>query len=333
MLKNLDITGISVVIVTYNGKDRIKNTLRHLGNQSGIDFPIELVIIDNKSTDQTTQVAEDLWSQLGSPYPLRIISEDRAGTMYARQRGIAEASYRYLLYCDDDNWFASDYIALSYKLISRNHQIAVLGGRGKLVFDEGFQIPEWLSEVSNYYGSGPQGKQAGDTTYDKGCLYTAGATLDRVWLNKLYETGFQFVLTGRQGNSLIAGEDTELTYALAIIGGALHYSDKLLFSHYMLPRRITWDYFLKLSYAFGYSNFILKKYRRQRKHSFLANQLLSILLMAKYYLLYRLKGRREGDINASFFYKFKGQFDSIAKARVSDIGIDQFLKANQKSKS
>lgn len=328
-LSNIDVNGISIVIVTYNGAKRLPATLKHLAHQENINFPLELLLIDNKSTDGTADLVAGHWLQLDNPFPLRIVQENRAGTMYARERGISEAGYRYLLYCDDDNWLAPDYVASSYQLIVQNPQIAVLGGRGHLVFEEGFQVPGWLQGVSNYYGAGPQGKKDGDTTFDKGCLYTAGATLDRLWLHKLYQSGFQSVLTGRQGNSLIAGEDTELTYALVVIGAKLHYSEKLVFRHFMTPNRITWSYFLRLSYAFGYSNFVLKTYRRPREKSFFMYAMISVLLIVKYKLLHILKGSKEGDMNACFAAKFNGQWQAIKKSKQTDITINHFLKLHR----
>ena len=100
--------GISIVIVTYNGLTRLKPTLEHLAKQIGIDFSVELLVIDNCSTDGTGKFVIDTWKKLHNPFNLRVILEKTPGQMYARERGVNEATYRYILYCDDDNWFTKD---------------------------------------------------------------------------------------------------------------------------------------------------------------------------------------------------------------------------------
>jgi Glycosyltransferases involved in cell wall biogenesis len=259
-LRNLDKIGVSVVICCYNGAKRILHCLEHLSKQRNIDFSWEILLIDNNSTDNTAKIANDYWNSLYSEVPLIIIHEPRPGTMYARRTGIESANYRYLLYCDDDNWLNEDYVKTAFDIITSNGEIAVVGGHGILELESKENIPAWLDKFKYSYGAGPQGKVDGDTTHDKGCLYTAGAMLDRVWLNKLFEFDFTSSLKGRDGKSLVAGEDTELTYALKIIGGKLYYSSKMHFRHFMPVTRIQWSYLQRLHESFGYSDILLSPY-------------------------------------------------------------------------
>lgn len=252
--------GVSIVIVTFNGAARLQPTLEHLALQKDIDFPVEVVLVNNNSTDATVQTAEDYWKANGEPFPLHIFLEPRPGTMFARKTGIEKATYRYILYCDDDNWLCPEYVATAYNIISSDQEIAAVGGKGNIQYAEGFTPPEWIIPYEINFGNGPQGKKDGDITYSKGCLYTAGAILDTVWLEKLYKKGFVSSLNGRDGKTLVAGEDTELTMALKLIGGKLYYSSAMHFQHYMPPARITWAYLKKLYYAFGYAGFTISPY-------------------------------------------------------------------------
>ena len=72
--------------------------------------------------------------------------------------------------------------------------------------------------------------------------------------------GFTSSLSGRVGKTLLAGEDTELTFALKLIGGKLHYSSELWFKHFMPNERKNWKYLKKLWRSFGYSDFIISPY-------------------------------------------------------------------------
>jgi glycosyltransferase involved in cell wall biosynthesis len=264
----VDRIGVSVVIVTYNGVTRLKPTLEHLADQKGINFPCELILIDNNSTDDSSAFSKKKWEDLGAPFPMKIYLEPKPGTMYARKKGIEMSYYRYILYCDDDNWLNENYIVNAFRIINSNEDIAVVGGIGCMVYEKEFIPPTWLKKYKNNYGTGPQGKFDGDTTNSKGCLYSAGAIFDKKWLNRLYDSGFSSSLKGRDEKSLQAGEDTELTYALKIIGGKLYYSSRLQFKHFMPSKRLDWGYLEKLYQAFGYAGFIITPYHEISKEAF-----------------------------------------------------------------
>ena len=315
MFENIDKVGVSVVIVTYNGKDRLKPTLRHLAYQIAIDFDCELLLINNNSTDGTKEFVIKEWELLGSPYKLRVVEEPKPGTMYARHRGIVNASYRYLLYCDDDNWLPNHYVKFAFDKINKNNQIAAIGGCGILEFETNFSKPNWISFYSGFFGSGSQGSQDGDTTNEKGCLYTAGAIIDRVWLNKLYVLGFTSVLNGRDGKSLVAGEDTELTIALTLIGGRLYYYSDMYFKHFMPAKRITWDYLKKLSKGIGESNYILAPYSIRKERQLVLEYIITIGLIIKYFIKSLFSGFKEGNDSVIVFNRFIGQFKALGRLK------------------
>src|SRR5688572_23323081 len=221
-LANIDQKGVSVVICCFNSSQRIIPTIEHLCRQKDVDFAWEVILIDNNSTDGTAEIAWETWQTNRGSCPFRVIEELTPGTMHARKKGIEMSNYRYLLYCDDDNWLHEHYLKTAFSIISKDEDISVVGGIALLEFEKGLLPPPWIFDFIKGFG-GPQGKKDGDTTFDKGCLYTAGAIIDRVWMNKLYQMGFESTLKGRDGKSLQAGEDTELTYALKLIGSKLYY--------------------------------------------------------------------------------------------------------------
>src|SRR5690349_6454715 len=96
--------GVSVVICSYNGAQRIPATLRHLAEQDAPgELPWEVVVVDNASTDGTAERAQVVWSDQ-STVPLRLVSEPRPGLMHARERGLHESTYNVVTFVDDDNW-------------------------------------------------------------------------------------------------------------------------------------------------------------------------------------------------------------------------------------
>lgn len=311
------IEGVSVVIVTYNGSERLLPTLTHLAKQKNIDFVIEIILVDNNSNDGTSEKAQQIWEELNSPYTLRIVNEKQPGTMFARKRGINESKYRYMLYCDDDNWLSEDYVSTAYHIISQDNQIAAVGGKGIMEYEHDFKVPDWMKEYEHNFGTGAQGKKDGDTTNDKGCLYTAGAIIDLKWLDKLYGLGFSSSLKGRDGKTLVAGEDTELMYALRIIGGKLYYSSKMTFKHYMPAARINWEYLKKLWLGFGMADFILYPYANyfnNRKNPTVLWLLMTTIKQLLKLMLKRFMNKYTvGDRNELLYIKKKGFLMSVLK--------------------
>ena len=326
-LKNVDRLGISIVLCFYNSKDRIVSTLQHLSQQKGIFFAWEVLLVDNNSSDNTPDIALATWRASKNPCELRIIKEPKAGTMHARHRGIIESRYRYLLFCDDDNWFNAFYVKTAFETIHSDPAIAAVGGCGVLEFESDFTPPEWAQTFKKTFGAGPQGSADGDTTYGKGCLYTAGAILDRVWLDRLYTFGFESSLKGRDAKSLVAGEDTELTYALKLIGGKLFYSSKMHFKHFMPRGRITWPYIKRMWRSFGYSDFLISPYKmhfkKRRQQAFTVIILQRIIALAKPFLRASFALFAEGDRNVLQFQRAIGQF------RAAIFNYKTFLKNQQ----
>jgi hypothetical protein len=79
----------------------------------------------------------------------------------------------------------------------------------------------------------------------------------------------------------LGGEDTELTYALKLIGGKLHYSSLMTFKHFMPANRINWEYLNKLWLSFGCSGYIISPYTSFFNHKKAPNRLKLFLKKSK----------------------------------------------------
>ncbi|OUM86016.1 MAG: glycosyl transferase [Bacillus thermozeamaize] len=90
---------ITILIACRNEEKKIANTLRYIQKQ---DYPgdIQIIIIDNGSTDRTSEEAKKAAESLG--LSLRIIREENPGKFNALNAGLLEVKTRYLITLDAD---------------------------------------------------------------------------------------------------------------------------------------------------------------------------------------------------------------------------------------
>lgn len=251
-------SGVSVVICTHNGQDRLPQTLAHLARQSVNGIEWEVIVVDNASRDATAAVAKCQWPP-SPPCALRIIHEDRLGLSFAVDRGFSEANYEFVLLVDDDNWLSPNYVQLAHDVLQQNPRLGACGGYAEPVTE--CELPTWYHNWQQCYAVGPQGLHAGDVSSAQGYLWGAGTCVRRTAYQGLFRAGFKRTLTDRQGNALSSGGDVELCYALRLAGWLLWYEPRLRLRHFQTPNRLEWEYLKRLFYCNGMATAILDIYK------------------------------------------------------------------------
>jgi glycosyltransferase involved in cell wall biosynthesis len=233
---------VSVIICCHNSQTRIESTLRAVTECRG-DFPIEVILVDNASTDSTAVVARSIWSQLGDPFQLRIISETRPGKVYAQRTGTKEARNELIVFCDDDNWLSPDYLILAKEILS-DPKVGAASGQAEPVFEG--QAPTFVYSHGSWLALGIQSLHSGDVTETVGYVWGAGMVARRADLIKIYECPNLPILSGPSGVLSIArGDDNELCWAIVVLGRRLIYDERLKIKHFMPRERLTLDYLRK----------------------------------------------------------------------------------------
>jgi len=139
-------TAISVIICTHNARrDYLQRVMEALHAQTLSKDQWELLVIDNASD----RALADEWDLSWHPRA-RHIREDELGLTPARLRGIAEAKGKLLVFVDDDNILASDYLQVAGD-IGRRYQF--LGAWGGTVRGEFETEPEpWVRPLLGHLG-------------------------------------------------------------------------------------------------------------------------------------------------------------------------------------
>ena len=248
---------ITVAVCTFNGEQRLPHVLMALAAQRtpGPGF-LEVVVVDNASTDRTATVAARSWQ--GPREGLRVVREPKQGVSHARVRAFSEARGRIVGFVDDDNIPAPHWAQRAVEVMDERPRVGACGGLNEAELST--QEPAWFSRFAHVYAVGPQGDRAGDVTDSRGFLWGAGLCLRRGAWEQLREAGFSPLTTSRKGPQLLSGDDTELCLALRLAGWRLWYEPDLRMKHRIAATRLSWRYLCLLSRADGASSLFLDPY-------------------------------------------------------------------------
>jgi len=249
--------GISIVICTYNGASRLPKTLTYLARQTGIsDLKVEVIIVDNNSSDDTKVVANQIWTNQKAPFKLIILDENRPGKGYALETGFDAAQYSYLITVDDDNWLEENYLNRAFEIMHNKLDVGLAGGKGIAVF-EGKQ-PEWFSIYAQSYAVGKPLPQTGYYTNDKSLVWGAGMIVRKQIWTDLRKVGFSFFTSKGKGKAV--GEDSELSLIVKYLGYRHYFDDRLIFYHFMPANRINWQNHITMVEGFAKTSIFIRLY-------------------------------------------------------------------------
>lgn len=247
--------GVSVIVFTFNSVALIERTLGAIAANAPAGSDYEVLVIDNNSNDDTISRADRFLTESGIPH--RIIPQPVQGLFYSRVAGIREAAYRYFIFVDDDNLLKGNWVDAVRELLDERPEIGLLGGVNKGLL-EGDQ-PEWWETQKHAYAVGRATYETGVVNDAYAIVWGAGMA-GRTHLVKMLYDHARFWLIGRTANQLLAGEDSELTYWIKMLGFKT-YQSELELEHVIPSKKLTDTYLLSLHKGFRLSDQYLQQYR------------------------------------------------------------------------
>lgn len=222
--------GFSIIICTYNGKLRLYNTLYYISKlKIDINFGVELIFVDNNSTDGTTEYVKSVADTLNFDFELIYVKEIKQGKPFAFKKGFLCSKYSYILVCDDDNWLSDDYLLKCFKILESDSSIGLLVGKPIPVF-EGAE-PKIVKFFKKQFVLFPPFEDSCYFHNKREFIYGAGSVLRSSVLKYIFDSGFSFVLG--KGFKKAVGEDTELSFVINKLGYRFYYSHDITFHHFM----------------------------------------------------------------------------------------------------
>lgn len=250
---------VSVVICTYNRAESLKRTLNSILTMSVPEELLwEIIIVDNNSSDNTKDAAEEFRARSG--LNVLYVFEREQGLSHARNRGIREAKGEIIAFTDDDvvvdgNWLVNVHEAF------RVHNPAVMGG--KVLMQGELAMPKWFSKaVSVPLGGFDVGNNIIIADSEYSGLVGIGANMS--FKREIFDTiGFFRTDLGRKGNKLGMGEETELYWGIRNRGEKCMYYPSAIIHHCVDSRKMSKSYIRRWFFRIGewrcFSDMFLRK--------------------------------------------------------------------------
>ena len=238
---------LSIIISTYNNSASLIRTLASVVLQDADNRLWECVVVNNASTDDTAKCFEAFAKQ-HAEVNLRMVDEPRKGLSYGRNCGIAAAKGQFVAFIDDDETidkgFVSAYIDLFY-----NHSAFAAAGALKVCYETA--RPKWMSHYTEKMIANPVDLGSKITTITRTIVPAGGNMAFNKEVFNIY--GYFDTNLGRQGETLLGGEENEFFDRIRNLGERIFYTPKAVAYHHISDRKLTAEYFDKLSYGVGVS--------------------------------------------------------------------------------
>ena len=249
---------VSVIVCTHNPRRTYLNaTLDALRNQELCVRDWELLVIDNASTEPLSD-----WLDLAWHPQARVVREKELGLTRARLRGIKESRAELLVFVDDDNVLASDYLDVALELAKSRPSIGIWSGRIDLKFETA--PPEWTRRYWTFLVERlvERDETSQEIQLAEPLPVGAGMCVRRevaLAYMKEAENSTLRISLDRCGANLSSAGDVDMVLLTCALGWQRGVFKALRLLHLIPSERVTENYLLRLTEGIMFSNFVVKR--------------------------------------------------------------------------
>jgi glucosyl-dolichyl phosphate glucuronosyltransferase len=249
----VNVRSASILICTYNRARLLREMLAALRTLTPPDdCDVEIVVVDNNSTDNTRFVIAEAKRQ--SPVPIIALSETSQGKSFALNRGLEAARGDIIALTDDDVWPDAEWLK---RIVDDFRERDVTFVFGKV-------LPRWSRlpppELLTLAAQDIWGPLAIVDYGDRPVAYVATSTGQRLPIGANLAFAREALLAiggwrtdlGKVNNTLISGEDHEIFMRLRRHGRyAGYYDPAVTVRHFVPSSRLTRAYFRRWFFWHG----------------------------------------------------------------------------------
>lgn len=248
---------ISVIVCTHNPRrDYMERTLNALRAQTLPKEQWELLLIDNASKEPLA----GQWDLSWHPHA-RHIREEELGLTPARLRGIKESQGELLLFVDDDNVLAGDYLEVCLQISAAWPRLGAWGGQQFPEFEGGPPAEKWKAD----FWASTLTRDVWSNNYDRQATPIGAGVCVRKMVAGRYAAMVKShplrLALGRRGSNLSSAEDIDMAFVACDLGLGMGRFVRLKLNHLMPVNRVMDDYLIRLTEGFGYSETVLAALR------------------------------------------------------------------------
>jgi len=262
----------TVALCTHNHADRLVRTLADLAAIRSPEQPWELLVVDNASSDATASIlAAHRWP---SGWNVRIVREEKLGLSNARNCAIREARAEYLIFVDDDETPAPDWL-VAYEALVKKHAPDAFVGRIDVLFEG--ERPRWLSDdLLGFLGELNRAAAVPPLTLPNTSFHGGNFGFRRSVCRTIGD--FDASL-GRKGSDNTGGEEIDFYRRLLERRFSVWWTPDAVIFHRIEAVKLKRSYFLELHYRQGRMEAIRKRGGESRvPPTYLAPQLARAML-------------------------------------------------------
>jgi glycosyltransferase involved in cell wall biosynthesis len=228
---------ISIIICTRNRASEVSECLEALAPQSKLFDDVEVLVIDNGSTDNTKEVVSMVAGRENAH--IRYVYEGVPGLCQARNTGAREANGEYLAYIDDDERIGPDWILKIKQFFSQNHYDSV-GGKVAVTIEGEPPLPI-PGSMMWFFGQSSLGEVAKVLTYPS---HPQGGNFV-VKRKAFMDTG------GFDTNLKLYGDETEFFRRFSRKGYTMYYDPDILVTQSIPAERLVLTELKQKAYKWG----------------------------------------------------------------------------------
>ncbi len=237
---------VTVAICTYNRSVFLDKCLNSLFKFHAEENPLEIMVIDNNSTDNTRIIVKKHQLKHSN---ITYYIETKVGLSHARNRAITESNTEYIVYLDDDAVISESYLERMFWIID-NYKFACFGGMYYPIYLH--DKPKWIPD--------DYGKK--EKLLDEIGILEEGFVPGSVMgfkRKKLIDVGGFPAEFGMIGNQIGYGEDDWVQKKIRERGGGILFDPELFVYHYVQEYKHSLKWQLKSMYISAKSGFLINR--------------------------------------------------------------------------
>jgi glycosyltransferase involved in cell wall biosynthesis len=212
---------ISVIVPVYNGERYLAEAMDSVLRQCY--RPIDLIVVDDGSTDRTAEVAGQYGDQI------RYVYQPNGGASAARNRGIEMAAGGILCFIDADDLWSSDKLNIQLAYLAKHPSVEIVLGRTERLQLAGGSVFKKWSEPEIAMHLGPAAIKR--TAFDRVGLLDSTLRFceDWDWFMRAKELDLSFLLHEevtyfyrRHENNMTNDTETGFSFALKMLKKSLN---------------------------------------------------------------------------------------------------------------